>query len=48
MSSAPERYSSETHKDTLVAINMVTSGRMGLDLIFLYVHNKKHMNANAV
>lgn len=24
MSSAPERYSSETHKDALVAINMVT------------------------
>ena len=48
MSSTLSRYSGETHKDALVAIDMVTLGRMGLDLIFLHVHNKKQMLANAV
>lgn len=47
MSSTPSRYSGETHKDAPVAIDMVTLGRMGLDLIFLHVHNKKQMLANA-
>lgn len=48
MSSTPSRYSGETHKGALVAIDMVTLGRMVLDLIFLHVHNKEQMLANAV